>query len=393
VLHTYVFDLFDATPYLHVTSPSKRAGKSRLLELLALLVAKPWSVFDASEAVLFRKVHAVRPTLLVDEVDATFGKDSKVTEGIRAIYNVGYKRGATVARCVGNAHDWHDFEVFCPKAFAGLAGLPDTVEDRCGKVTLRRRARHEPKPERFRPSVLRREVASLVDRLGSWADCVDEAGFGDELPALPDALNDRAIEVCEVLAAAADLAGGEWPARARRAFVAVMGEDEDADYGVTLLEHCRDAFDGVAADRIPTSRLLERLVGRGDASSWAGWWGKDVDEGKFKKPAMRLAQLLKPYDIRPKKLRVGEGTANGYERADFEDAWDRYLPPRPHTDQKDGTSEQSRPDGRNESDPFQPDGSHEQERSDVPTFFGGWGVEGRNAQVDEPGLKDDEVPF
>ena len=379
VLHTYVFGLFDASPYLHVTSPSKRAGKSRLLELLNLLVAPPWSVFDASEAVLFRKVNTVRPTLLIDEIDATFGKDSKVTEGLRAIYNVGYKRGATVARCVGNGHEWADFEVYCPKAFAGLAGLPDTVEDRCGKVTLRRRARDEPKPERFRFSAARSELAPLGERLAAWAEEAESSGLADARPELPEELSDRAEEVCEVLAAVAGLAGGEWAERARAAFLIVMGEEDDADYGVVLLEHCREAFDAAAADELATVRLLALLVSRGDASPWAGWWGKDFDDRKLKKPAMRLAQMLKPYGIGPKKIRFGKATRNGYFRADFADAWVRYGPLSLHTDEKVGTSEHASSEGES----AQPESDADQGCSDVPTFSGRWRGKGRSAPNEE----------
>jgi hypothetical protein len=35
--------------------------------------------------------------------------------------------------------------------------------------------------------------------------------------------------------------------------------------------------------------------------------------------------MLKPYDIRPKKIREGEDTFRGYRRVWFEDAWARYL--------------------------------------------------------------------
>ena len=215
VLHTYVFDLFDTTPYLNVTSAAKQSGKSRLLcELLPLLVARAWTIFDASEAVLFRKVDKDHPTLLVDEVDATFGKDSKVTEGLRAIYNVGYRRGAKVARCVGNSFAPTDFDVYGPKAFAGLEGLPDTVRDRSGLVELRRRSRNEPKPERLRAKTLRLELEPLAARLAEWANDAWGQLEGAE-PVLPDSLSDRAQDGYESLAAIADLAGGEWRVRSR----------------------------------------------------------------------------------------------------------------------------------------------------------------------------------
>ena len=330
-LHTYVFEAFETTPYLDVSSAAKRSGKTRLLELLRLLVAKPWAVVEASEAVLFRKVDKGKPTLLVDEVDATFGKDSKVTEGIRAVFNAGYRAGAVVPRCVGTNHEPTDFEVYCPKAFAGLDGLPDTVKDRSGRVELRRRARHEPKPERLRMSKARPEMQPLVERLGAWAAWAVTELAGAE-PELPDELSDRAQDGCEVLAAIADLAGGEWPGRARKAFVVVMGAEEETDYGVVLLGHVREAFDALGVDvtgapveRVTTAELLRALVHRGDDAPWANWWGKDVEASELLEPSQRLAHLLKPYGVQPQTVRLGGSVAKGYQRADFADAWDRYV--------------------------------------------------------------------
>lgn len=45
------------------------SGKSRLLEVLELLVLRPWMNIAPSDAVLYRKVDIDHPTLLVDEVD------------------------------------------------------------------------------------------------------------------------------------------------------------------------------------------------------------------------------------------------------------------------------------------------------------------------------------
>ena len=42
VAHTHVFGAAETTPYLHITSPEKACGKTRLLETLDQLVARPW---------------------------------------------------------------------------------------------------------------------------------------------------------------------------------------------------------------------------------------------------------------------------------------------------------------------------------------------------------------
>jgi hypothetical protein len=68
----------------------RRSGKTRLLDVLELLVANPWRVITPSEAVVFRKIDADSPTLLLDEVDAIFSpKANGTTEGLRALLNAG----------------------------------------------------------------------------------------------------------------------------------------------------------------------------------------------------------------------------------------------------------------------------------------------------------------
>jgi hypothetical protein len=42
--------------------------------------------------------------------------------------------------------------------------------------------------------------------------------------------------------------------------------------------------------------------------------------------AAGLARLFKPFKIRSKQVWVNGGNVHGYDRADFGDAWSRYLP-------------------------------------------------------------------
>ena len=65
-VHTHAIEAFECTPYLQVTSATAEAGKTRLLEVLDCLVARPWLAQRTSAAVLVRKIDAERPTLLLD---------------------------------------------------------------------------------------------------------------------------------------------------------------------------------------------------------------------------------------------------------------------------------------------------------------------------------------
>lgn len=98
VVHTWTLDGAHATPYLWVRSPEKRSGKTRLLEVLELVVRSPWRVTSASEAAMFRKIEQDRPTLLLDEIDPIFASSSERTEALRAILNSGNRPGASVDR-------------------------------------------------------------------------------------------------------------------------------------------------------------------------------------------------------------------------------------------------------------------------------------------------------
>src|SRR4051812_4021557 len=56
VLHTHAVDAAEATPYIWITSPEKRSGKTRLLEVLEALCSRPLQMASISEAALFRSV-------------------------------------------------------------------------------------------------------------------------------------------------------------------------------------------------------------------------------------------------------------------------------------------------------------------------------------------------
>lgn len=327
VAHTWAFQAADTTPYLHVSSPEKRSGKTRLLEVLVLVARSARQAADMSAAAMFRVIAASKPSVLFDEIDAIFGRDADDhAKDIRAVLNAGYRLGGAVERCVGEGSRQHveSFPTFAPKVLAGIGQLPDTLADRCIPIRLQRRAKGE-RVERFRRRQVEPDARKLTDWCASWADSAVERLAAAE-PALPEALNDRAQDAWEPLLAIADLAGGDWPTRARAAALELHAEEAGADEsaGLLALRHCRDAFDDAGADRLATDALLRALVARDDAP-WADWWGRQVHAGETKGPAHRLARLLGHFDIRPTQLRVGEQKVRGYARGMFTEAWSRYL--------------------------------------------------------------------
>ena len=322
-LHSHAIDAADATPYLGIVSPTKRCGKSRLEEVLELVSRNAWKIDGApSEATLFRKIEAERPAVLLDEADALWAGGDVRTEPLRAIFNSGNRRGATVPRCIGEGknQEVHDFAVFSPKALSGIKTTrwPDTVLDRCFLIQLRRRARGET-VERLRVRKVAPEAEVLYEKAACWAEANLEA-LSQAEPDLPEELDDRAQDGAEPLLAIADLAGGEWPELARAALLELHGEREveDDSWGIQLLADIHAAFGD--EDRIFGDDLRERLK-ENPERPWATW-GRG-DKGLT---ARSLAGLLRDFAIKPKLIRIGDETRRGFEREWFEDAWGRYLP-------------------------------------------------------------------
>ena len=317
VAHCHTFAAAEATPYLSVTSAVKQSGKTRLFEVLEPLVPSPWLTGRVSAAVLTRKVDGETPTLLLDESDAAFSHRSEYAEALRSILNSGYRRSGKSSLWVaqGTGLGYRDFSTFCPKAIAGIGSLPDTVTDRSIQIALKRRAPHEP-VHRFRLRHAPRVGAPLRAQLAAWRGTALEV-LRDAEPEIPRALDDRGADVWEPLLAIADLAGGDWPRRARRAATVLSGRVsvDDDTLAVRLLHDIRYVF---TDETLGSAALVHRLVSLQDRP-WGDWTGgRPISQA-------RVARLLRPFGIHPIRLRFGATTANGYTTRMFADAWSRYL--------------------------------------------------------------------
>ena len=317
--HTHAAAAAETTPYLAVTSALMRSGKSRLLEVLELLVHEPLPTANISDAALFRAIAELSPTLLLDEVDAIFGPKARDREDLRAMLNAGWRRGAVARRMGGQRMTTlESFPVFCPKALAAIGKLPDTVTDRAILIRLERRTREE-KIERFRRREIKPEGETLRDRLADWLEPQLDHLHGLR-PPLPDELDDRAQDCWEPLLAIAELAGDGWPARARAAAVELCGNGvrDDESISARLLCDVHSLFeDGKIGDRIRTADLIGELA-RIEESPWGDWHGKQIN-------AHALSRLLQPFGIKTLPVKVDGEVVRGYKREQFADAFHRVL--------------------------------------------------------------------
>jgi putative DNA primase/helicase len=328
ICHTWAFDRFDHTPRLAITSPTKRCGKSTLLDVLRATCRRTLKADNVSASGIFRTVEALRPlTLLIDEADS-FLRDA---EELRGVLNSGFERSGQVIRVVERQgeHQPVMFATFCPVALAAIGELPGTLSDRAVPIVLARKAAAETTVKLRAPGA-RDVLATLARKLARWAE--DNAARLPTDPAIPDALGDREGDISVPLLAVADHAGQAWGERGRRVLLDVVGlraaDDDGAETGSMLLADLRDLFrDHGKAERLSSADIATAL-GKMESRPWPEWRnGKPIT-------VRQIAVVLRPFGIRPQNLKQpGGDVVKGYIAANFADAWSRYLPqPTPDCD-------------------------------------------------------------
>jgi len=310
---TWFIDVIQVAPLAVITAPEKRCGKSQLLFLISRLVNRPLSASNISPSALFRSIDAWQPTLLIDEADSFMREN----EELRGIINCGHTRdSAKIIRTVGDDYTPTTFIVWGAKALAGIGHLPDTIMDRAITLELRRKLINE-KTERLRhvePNLFKILSAKLARFAQDYSDAIQQAK-----PELPDALNDRAQDNWEPLLAIADIAGNDWPKLARSIAIKISGNKEHSQsLGVELLSDIQEIFENKNTDRISSGELI-RLLCADEEKPWATY-----NRNAPIKPR-QIATRLKEFGIISNTIRIGMITAKGYMKAQFADAFARYL--------------------------------------------------------------------
>jgi hypothetical protein len=313
IIHAHAHDCFVISPVLSFTSPTPECGKTTCLTYTGALVPRPCPSSNITTAALFRAVEKWQPTLLIDEAD-TFLKSS---DDLRGVLNSGHQRAnAFVLRTAGDDHEPRRFRTWAPKAVALIGKLPPTLASRAINIELRRKMADEvvlplraDRLDHLTP--LRRQAARWV------ADNVTALRAAD--PEMPPALSGRAADNWRPLIAIADVAGGEWPARARRVAEELGGRRAEQTASVMLLEDIQRIFADEGIDRIPSQELTTKLAKMEDRP-WVEW--------RNDKPITprQVAKLLEQFKVKPDTIQIGSGTAKGYMLEQFANAFARYTP-------------------------------------------------------------------
>lgn len=229
--------------------------------------------------------------------------------------NSGFKRGSEVIVCDVKSNEPRRFPTFGAVVLAGIGttSIPETITDRSVLIEMRRKRADESITE-FESDEVEHLFYPVRDYLQSWMR-FNSPRLRPLRPVLPSELNSRAKDTWKPLFKIAELSGETWKARAVTASRELSLKDEGSDDGSLSLRALSDIREFFTSERMSSRDLINALRAIEDAP-WAY-----LPSFNFH----TLAFYLKNYGIKPQSF----GNARGYVRADFEDAWGRYLPKLP----------------------------------------------------------------
>lgn len=307
---TFLYETFDAFPYLVITSATKRSGKTRLAEILSFMCSRPRSFAALTASTVFRSIQSEKPTLFFDEAEEL---SSESAGTMRSVLNVGYRRGATVPRMEGT--ELVEFPTYCPKVFILIGSPFDTLKDRSIMVEMQRA---EPR-ERFVYEAAKEEGAGIRSELAKLTEMhqkkIGEL-FADHrgLPFLQD--RDEEIWtalfcICqmfcpsrldELKVSAVDMAAMKTAQGKRYIQLAkAEGAARDDEYAQKLLMDLYGIL-GTTGRVVSTKDAVEQLWSI-PVAPWRRFRGRGLT-------AFDLSNMLRRFDVRPVRVSVGTGRKN-----------------------------------------------------------------------------------
>jgi hypothetical protein len=196
IIHTYLIEEFEYTGYVFAYSPEPESGKTRLLDVMHVLVHNSSGILASpTEAVLFRT--AKDHTQLLDEADTWMNMQS-----IKGVLNAGSKHGGIVSRMdklPSSGYKAADHQVFAPRAIAGIGVhiLAPATRSRTFEIEMIRQ-RKEERRERFRAREVASAATQLVATIKEWVERNKSRialRCWEPFPYL-DRFGDRTVDIC-----------------------------------------------------------------------------------------------------------------------------------------------------------------------------------------------------
>jgi hypothetical protein len=321
-------ECFDEVPYLSVSAMVKGAGKTRVLELLQFLAGDGKAILlegSVTVAALYTEIDK-KKVILIDESERLQNPRSQ----FRSILNGGYRRGQVVLR--KNGKDNEQFSIFCPKVFAQIGDVYDTLRDRSIIVEMQR-TKAGKRTEYVRQIALEEgaELATEIeDALCEGIEEIRDAylNYHARYDSI-DFLRDRDREIWKPLFALCQVFAPERITELERSAIDIatlktlpvrrfehLKDEEERTRKQEDSEHLlRDVLTVVGSRDKITTEELTHLLREIPTSPWRAYERTGIT-------AMSLAAMLKPFGVEPKTIRIGKksescSTAKGYHRADL----------------------------------------------------------------------------
>jgi hypothetical protein len=313
-LFVFRFEDFSIAPHLHLESPDIECGKSTLIDALALLVPRPDKLENVSAAVLYAGLNVRPPPIyLLDECD---NWDLDFMKAMRAVLNASYRRGGTISRFIGGHPK--KYNVFGPIVTASIDPLYPAHMSRSIRIEMQRASEEEAVGLKNFITMSKQDEAVFTGVYQFATRFMQRVKLNSN-PMMPKGVYGRHGDNWRPLVSVADAISPEWGRLAREAALAFMDRVENRR--ILLLRHTQVVFNAEAIEHIPTLTLINKLRA-GD--EFDGEWGQLTPK--------TLRAMLRPFGIKPKQIwptgprdPALRPSFRGYDRADFELTWARYL--------------------------------------------------------------------
>ena len=325
VASTWFVERAYIAPILALLSPTKRSGKTLILDLLRRICCKAYlsSPVGVTPAVIFRRNDQHRPTLLIDEAECLSGRYGN--RDLISLLNQGYRKGSIISRCrepnSDGTRDLEDFDAFGFRAVAAIGNLWDTILDRSVVIRLQRKPRDVDK-RRYNGREADAEGIELAQKLHKFSqdylELLEEFMLNTPRPKW---LNDRACDNWEIKFAVASFAGNEWLNRAQEAAKSLSRAGEDLDWYERLVHDTHKIFKGKGNPDVIKSGDLAAYLNEIETSPWGDYRGKGLTPHS-------LAKRFEPFKIKPHQNRSSDGSnVRGYWLKDLQPVFRGYPPP------------------------------------------------------------------
>lgn len=318
IVATHAQDIWDHATRGLIESVTKECGKSTLLEVTGELSHNSLATVNISPAALARSIDIHNPfTILFDEIDRIFANQyrSESSEILTGILNNGFGRSFPYTRWDMTEKRLEEF--FCYSmvfmACLGLEILPDSLTSR--SIIIRMFKAKPGDYTKYRTRRDKSELNRLRDEIHEWA-IYNLGSLMDAYNSEPDTgLDGRQADKWEPLISVANVAGGEWPKRARNAASYLESRKtltETMPMGIRLLTDMQEIFAISHVPFISSSDMLAKLL-KLEESPWSD----------LKLSVNKIGEYLRPYGLMPGRNSTGK--LRGYRLDDALPVFSRYL--------------------------------------------------------------------